>query len=473
MGEMLGFILQTFDSPPAKPARWHHTDVYPEFSVWDYTVTTDRTIPGFTILENVDQRGFRISVREFLPDGSLIPSVNVRVRTAPIYEKNQSHVINDIDTQTSASTQRVIRSDNAGRLAIDLNGNSHEIGINKKNDKPNIVVTSVSVQSGRWATAGQEVKIALNVTNKGLSAANGLQASLTTAGKPVAVGSLGVNESKEITFSFHSRNDSVEMERLKVALSDNRKNESISYLDIPMRKKYSELNDFVLADGKVFTVAKSGNDSETVLLGHGNGDGIANPGESIVVLVRDQGKLWRTELMGEDDYVNPFGASVRKSDDWSSFDHVGASAKYDVPLIASDCPEKHRIEFLAEYWLPAYPIHIIKRGVVRFEVEGEDTTPPAIGRTYVSGDNVLHVTLRDGAKITKASAKLVDEKDPEKSVTTPLTDDGQRGDRVGSDLVFSQKIPDQGFGIFRVIVEAEDSHGNRTVHEVPERFVFH
>ncbi len=480
MGEMLGFILQTFDSPPEKPARWHHTDVYPEFSVWDYTVTTDRIIPGFTILENVDRRGFRISVREFLPDGSLIPSVNVTVRTAPLYEKNQSYVINDIDTRTAASSQRVLRSDNTGRLVIDLDGNSHEIGINKKNDKPNIVVTSFGIQSGRWATAGQEVTIALKIVNKGLSAVNGLQVAATTAesttsaaAKSIAVGSLDANQSKEISVSFQSRNDSIEMEKLKVAFSDGRKNEWTSYLDIPMRKKYPELNDFVLADGKVFRVAKSGIDSETVSLGHGNGDGIANPGESIVVLVRDQGKLWRTELIGKDDYVDPYGTRVRRSDSWSSFDHVGASAKYDVPLIASDCPEQHRIEFLAEYWLPAYPLHVIKRGVVRFEVAGEDTTSPAIGRIYVSGDNILNVHLRDGAKITKASAKLVDEKDPEKFVTTRLTDDGQGGDRVGSDLVFSQKIPDQGFGIFRVIVEAEDSFGNRTIHEAPERYVFH
>src|SRR5690606_38476517 len=67
MGEMLGFILDTFNNPPAQPARWSHIDVYPEFTVWDYKVTTDRIVPGFTILENVDERGFRLSVREFLP----------------------------------------------------------------------------------------------------------------------------------------------------------------------------------------------------------------------------------------------------------------------------------------------------------------------------------------------------------------------------------------------------------------------
>ena len=58
-----------------------------------------------------------------------------------------------------------------------------------------------------------------------------------------------------------------------------------------------EIKDFEIADGKVFTVAKSGTDIETILLGSGNGDGVANPGESIVILVKDQNKYWRTQFI--------------------------------------------------------------------------------------------------------------------------------------------------------------------------------
>ena len=107
-----------------------------------------------------------------------------------------------------------------------------------------------------------------------------------------------------------------------------------------------EIKDFEIADGKIFTVAKSGTDVETVSLGSGNGDGIANPGESIVLFVKDQNKYWRTNLSFRDNYVNPFGVNTRMSDDWTPFDHVGASAKYSVPLISSDCPENHALIFL-------------------------------------------------------------------------------------------------------------------------------
>ena len=77
------------------------------------------------------------------------------------------------------------------------------------------------------------------------------------------------------------------------------------------------------------------------------------------------------------------------SDYWGSFDYVGGSAKYNVPLISSDCPENHPIEFFAEYWLPEYPFHIIKQGVIKIKVKGKDNTPPKIRWVKIPGDNII------------------------------------------------------------------------------------
>src|SRR5687767_6416712 len=68
LGEMFDFFIKTFEHPPVRPMNWNHIDVYPQFSVWDYSVSSDRNVSGFTILENVNKRGFRCSVREFLPE---------------------------------------------------------------------------------------------------------------------------------------------------------------------------------------------------------------------------------------------------------------------------------------------------------------------------------------------------------------------------------------------------------------------
>ncbi|MBK9389789.1 MAG: hypothetical protein IPN68_06215 [Bacteroidetes bacterium] len=102
MGEMFSFLKSAFENPPAKPDNWNHIDVYPEFEVWDYKIETDRDMPGFTVLEKVNSRGFRCAVRQHLPDGETMPHINVSVSTPPVYKKNVSYIINDVDLITGA-----------------------------------------------------------------------------------------------------------------------------------------------------------------------------------------------------------------------------------------------------------------------------------------------------------------------------------------------------------------------------------
>lgn len=122
LGDMYEFFLKTFEHPPSKPARWHHIDVYPDFSVWDYKIHSDRNMPGFTVMENVDRNGFRCSVREFLPDGALMPYVKLTVTTSPIYKKNKAYTIHDLDIVRNNKRRMVLFSDDEGSLKIPLNG---------------------------------------------------------------------------------------------------------------------------------------------------------------------------------------------------------------------------------------------------------------------------------------------------------------------------------------------------------------
>jgi hypothetical protein len=97
---------------------------------------------------------------------------------------------------------------------------------------------------------------------------------------------------------------------------------------------------------------------------------MANPGESIVILVKDLDKYWRTYLTNSDKNINPYGINTRVSDNWTDFDHVGASAKYSIPLVSSDCPENHSVQFFANTGFRNIPI-----GIRRIEIkvtEGQD-----------------------------------------------------------------------------------------------------
>ena len=57
------------DAAVATPLHWSHYDLYPDFSVWDYHVTSDKREPGFLYLRNVSPSGLGFCTRRWLPDG--------------------------------------------------------------------------------------------------------------------------------------------------------------------------------------------------------------------------------------------------------------------------------------------------------------------------------------------------------------------------------------------------------------------
>jgi hypothetical protein len=240
LGEMFGFLFNTFKNPPARPLRWDHIDVYPEFSVWNYKVSSDRNVPGFTILENVDKRGFKCAVREFLPNGEILPFVNLSITTPALYEKNQEYVINDVENNGFKSLSKMVRSDNSGRLVIPLNGSMHEIGINKKDDKANICIAAVDIENMSWATNGKDVSLSIKILNKGMSMAKKIVAKLSATRKSANIikgqsefGSIGVNEIKtcQTPFSFRVQADSIEIAKFKLTLKDEHNNEWVDFLN--------------------------------------------------------------------------------------------------------------------------------------------------------------------------------------------------------------------------------------------------
>ncbi len=166
------------------------------------------------------------------------------------------------------------------------------------------------------------------------------------------------------------------------------------------------------------------------------------------------------------------------SDSWGSYDHVGGSAKYSVPVISSDCPQDHPVEFFAEYWLPDYPDHIIKRGKITINIAGEDQTAPFVHWVQLPGDNTLQARIYDGGKIAFARAILRSKDDPMKdnpgkTIKVELNDDGLDGDRAAGDNVFSVRIPEQKFGLYTVEIEVSDTYGNMRTEKEPRVFVLH
>jgi hypothetical protein len=416
-----------------------------------------------------------------------LPFVNLTLTTDAVYEKNRDYHINDLDLYRGRASRKVVRSDGEGRLKITLDGSLHDIGINEMDAPPNVSVSSWKIVNMPWATTGKDVSISVSLTNKGGRTAKGITAQLTGTRESVRMmedagiyGDIDANKTKksESPFVFSVWVDSIEVERLKLLITDKDQNEWTDFIDIPLMRDAPDIREFAIADGRMFTVAEAGDDTVSVYLGRGNGDGIANPGESIVILAGDPDHYRRTYLYTSDPFVNPEGINIRISDNWGSYDHVGGSAKYSMPLLSSHCPRDHTVDFFAEYWLPDYPDHIIKRGRITIKVSGEDQTAPVLKWVSLTGDNTIQARIYDGGMIHYAKAMLQSRDDPVKdnpgrTLEVSLNDNGEDGDRIAGDFVFSRKIPEQTFGLYNIAIEAADTYGNIGIDKAPGVYVIH
>jgi hypothetical protein len=87
------------------------------------------------------------------------------------------------------------------------------------------------------------------------------------------------------------------------------------------------------------------------MLGEGNGDGFAAPGESFGILLPDGDSFRVAQLFTNDACIDN---TVRQSDSWTEYDRAGASIQYSVPRILPDCQPGHVIHMLARVLLPDY-----------------------------------------------------------------------------------------------------------------------
>lgn len=376
MGEMFDSLMSSFVHPLPRPLVWDHADVYPNFRVWGYALTSNRNVPGFTVLENVGRNGFRCTVREFVPDGQILPDVKVWMLTDSVYKRNTSYQITDIDHSTGKLNHYRVTSDGAGRLRISFNGSRHDIGISEFGNEPDIVLDTVTLVNAPWAVAGKEISLRLRLLNRGRVRADNVNVTITPIRSATSVingsalvgsilpGERGQNESLLVIRTA----DTVKASRLNVNITAGKYTWKTDFV-LQLKPVASANREWVIADGKTFTVVVHGGDSATLRLGTGNGDGVVNAGETIEILARDEGKLYRTALTASGECFNPNGVHPRSSDYWGDFDNVGASQKINQLVIASNCAGDSSRPVLFEYWKPDGKRHLVKYGIANISVE--------------------------------------------------------------------------------------------------------
>ncbi len=352
------FHMRSFARPLPRPAVFSHTDLYPNFTIWRWEVTSNRRQPGFTVLENVSASGFRSAVREWVPGGAVMPQVKLSLSSAPLYPPGHLQTVTSVrlrDGKIRRDTQKV---DAQGRLTFEMDGEEYEVGISAA---PLLAVSGYQIVDAAWATAGQPVKLLVRFVNKGAVRSGTSIIQWKSPAPDVKFNSptgrlfaLSPGESASLPITFQVADPARVAVRIVALDAAN----TLSF-DVPLFPPAEPATGFEIADGRTLKVFQHAVTSADMLLGHGNGDGHAAPGETFAILFPDAaGSPFRAaELFTNDScLVN----TNRISDSWSDYDHVGASVKYSLPSIRPDCEPGHRIQMLARIVIPNTPVPTIE-----------------------------------------------------------------------------------------------------------------
>jgi len=362
MGETLAFHVHAFANPLPRPEVWNHIDVYPDFSVWGWDVASDRKQPGLTVLESVSRGGFHSSVREWAPSGRLLPHVKVRITSGRLYPPNQPQAITIIRTRDGNMQRATERADADGRLHFDLDGDEYQVGVGIGSIP---ALGDFEILKAHWATDGKPVSVRLRLWNKGAIESQPATLRWETPNPDVTVQTptrslpaIASGRSTYTTLLFTVDDPAREIVKLFAVVNGAR-----LPLEIPIFPAAQSAPDFRIADGRKFSVFREGVKRAPVTLGKGNGNGLADPGETIAILLPD-GDAWRAAELFTNDWC--VDLTERASDVWSSYDYVGASAKYSLPVIKPGCQPGHVVRMLARVQLPHAPDHHVQYATVEF-----------------------------------------------------------------------------------------------------------
>ncbi len=367
IGKTLDFHMNAFSHPLPRPNTWSHADVYPNFGIWGWEVGTDRKQPGVTLLTDVSAAGFRSAVREWLPDGSPIPEVKVSIETDKLYPPRKPQTVTFVRRRDGKVRRETVTASADGRLSLDLDGDDYEVGISPG---PVLALAGYQLDGSAWPTAGEGVHVRFRIWNKGAAASRpgtlrwmspnfGLEVAPLTSDLPA----IAAGQSLEVPVTITARDLKREVARVLAVQGDTR-----MPAEIPLYPPARPFPDFRLADGAAVRVYQHATQKIELTLGDGNGDGKANAGERVAILLPEDDVYRVAEVITNDACVDN---SLRGFDDWSDYDHVGASAKYTLPLIRPDCPKGHVIHALARVLLPDKPNDVMRYAAIDIPVDSK------------------------------------------------------------------------------------------------------
>lgn len=378
------FVCDQFARPVSFQKGWSHYDQCPDFSVWGYTVKSNKDKPGFLYLKNADADGFGYYTTQWLPGGPAVKNCKATIITAPLYQPNKEYNISNYNTSNGELSMTHQLADKEGRLHFELM-EGFEIGILSDKGAAGFAVVDYHLNGNKkMLNVNKSEGMVLHIFNRdgSLARAGKLKVSLTCADPTVDISSLSQTiHSEKGQYLIHTRpfkitthkmapsDGSPEYLRIKVKIEyDGQFNENVVVIPVYYDAPY--FKDIMVDDGRPMKVKLSNTEKGELMdmiypgKGSGNGDGLASKGEQIMLYQEGH----RLKLFTDDPYV--IAADEKLLDEVIPSVWPDGFTLSSIIKIAPDCPAGHVIEFIGHYetktWFPIY--RQVKWGKVKLTV---------------------------------------------------------------------------------------------------------
>lgn len=303
----LDYFLQQALKPQPVPSLWYHATPYTDFSLWDYHFTIERKVPAVTVVEQASLDGMRLLSRTYVPDGPLVQEESIRVTTAPLYQKGGSYSLVDYNLSKGTFASSVIKAGDNGRLQFGVDGGGHVLGINAGTDKAKLHVVLSHSRERLYVETGQDAALDFDLVNVGAVPATNItiRASstypwLTFKENTWTMAELSGQDKVRVSKVFPFRVETAGytdfgfVGSLTLEIQVNGQTVSTQHVmvfPIPVSPYLTDMAGLAVLDGRemivpIYENAKYTISEGSIQGGQGNGNGIAEAGEQVLLYVR-------------------------------------------------------------------------------------------------------------------------------------------------------------------------------------------
>ena len=334
-------ICEKFRNPVPLNKTWSHYDLYPGFELWDYSVESDKSEPGFLYLRNVSPAGFGIYTRKWLPDGPPVKKCSVKISTAPIYRKD---TVYDITIYKQGKETVVLKqtAEKDGRLHFELTGDGCEVSISHKSQTADFVAWKYGLDGEKkFIRQNENNELTITLLNRGGDLYTDKPVQLQVSCADTAVVFLNATQNIQ-----HDSGEKI-IQSMPVGIICHKRPPTDASPPWLKLKIEIRCDDEVYTDNVIVPVFYDAPLFKDIKIddreGTGNGDGQANASEYIALFENNQ----KLRLYTDDPYID--SDEEKLSDQmipaiWPDGFTFGSTIK-----IADNCPPGHTIEFLANY----------------------------------------------------------------------------------------------------------------------------